>query len=144
VTQPLADVDATAMAIAYLGNHPDVVAALGGSTSGRVAGTNRPPYPRIVITDPPGDDGDLIWRLSPALQVEVLGDIDGGTGKAALRKILYTVLGVLRQWPTIAFGPGQPVVTMVTPAAGGGWIPLGNGQSRYVATVRLTVHPPTP
>jgi hypothetical protein len=140
VVTPLVDADPVALAVAYLASHPDVTAAHGAT--GRVDGRNRQPYPRTVITDPPGSDGALRWLTLPTLQVEVLGDVDGRPGKAVLRRILYTVLGALMDWPSMPVTGAQPVVTDVTSRVGGGWVPLGNGQPRYVATVQIGLHPP--
>lgn len=101
---------------------------------------NEPPYPCIVLTDPPGSDLGLRHLVAPLLQVEALGDPDGSPGKPALRRLLYTVLEELKALPDQRFGPGETVVTEVESSAGGGWSPLPTGQPRYLATVRLYMH----
>lgn len=102
---------------------------------------NDPPYPCIVLTDPPGSDLGLRHLIAPLLQVEVIGDPDGTPGKPALRRLLYTVLEELAALPDQNYGPGQPVVTHVESSAGGGWSPLPTGQPRYLSTLRLYMHP---
>lgn len=141
---PLTEVDAAGLAIAYLSGHPDVAAVFAayGGTAGRVAGVNRPPYPRITVSDPPSGPGLLRWLVSPSVQIEVIGDLDGTPGKAALYRIAMTVVGALVQWPDATFTSDDPVVTYVT-AQMPGWMPLPTGQPRYVSTATVWLHPPT-
>ena len=141
----LADTDVLALARRFLVAHTGVTEALGGE--GRVASLNEPPYPRIRLSDPPGLDRNLKHLIAPILQIEVLGD-PGLTGqKPALRRILYKALQALEglpeaqatgQWERIA---GEPVCTFVESTGGGGYVPEPTGQPRYLATVRLYVHP---
>jgi hypothetical protein len=140
---PLTEVDPAALGISYLSGHPDVVAALAayGGTAGRVAGVNRPPFPRITVSDPPSGFGRLVWLVSPALQIEVIGDLDGTPGKAALYKLAMTAVGALVQWPEQTFGPDDAVITQVV-AQMPGWMPLPTGQPRYVSTATVWMHPP--
>lgn len=135
---PLVEVDPAALAIAYLVAHDDVRAALG---VGLVGGVNRPPYPRVVVSDPPGDDRYLTWLIAPTLQIEAIGDLDGTPGKAALRRLAMTVVGALAEWPSAPAIEGQPVITEVRSIGGLGWMPLPTGQPRYVATLRAWIHP---
>lgn len=135
----LSDVDPVRIARAWLLQRPVVTAALGGPD--RVGPYNEPPYPRVVLTDPPGDDRDMLHLIAPLLQIEVLGDFDGSTGKPMLRKIMYKVLAELREIPSRPVEAGDPVITNVASSAGVGWSPLGNGQPRYVTTVRMHGHP---
>ena len=104
---------------------------------------NDGPYPCVVLTDPPGDDRDLQHLVAPILQIEVIGDLDGTVPPATLRRILYTVLARIKELPDQEFAAGEPVVTHVTSAGGGGWVPLPNGQPRYISTVTMFMHPPT-
>ena len=141
----LADTDVVALSRRFLAAHPGVTEALGGE--GRVASLNEPPYPRVRLTDPPGDDRDLTHLIAPLLQVEVLGD-PGLTGqKPELRRAMYRVLQALRDLPEQqALGEwtreaGEPVCTAVTSTGGGGYVPEPTGQPKYIATVRLYVHP---
>ncbi len=128
-------------ALAWLSAHPDLTAEIGAS--GRVGAYNEPPYPRLRILDTPGgDDRDLTWLIAVELQVEALGDLDGSPGKAQLRRILYTALGLLRELPGQAPEPGDPVITHVGVSRSGGWVPEPSGQPRYLAAVRLWSHPP--
>lgn len=126
--------------LTWLGSHAAVLAALGGS--GRVGARNEPPYPRLVVTDPPGgDDRQLLWLMVTAVQVEAVGDLDGTPGKAALNGLLYTALGALVELPDQATPPDGPVITAVRSSVAGGWSPLPTGQPRYVATVLVYSHP---
>lgn len=141
----LADTDVVALARRYLAAHPGVTEALGGE--GRVASLNEPPYPRIRLSDPPGDDRGMTHLIAPLLQVEVLGD-PGVTGqKPLLRRALYRALQALSGLPEAqALGEwgrieDEPVVTAVTSTGGGGYVPEPPNQPRYLATVRLHVHP---
>jgi len=139
----LAAADGLAAARAWLLSHPGVTAALGGPD--RVGPRNEPPFPRVRLTDSPGTDRDLRWLLATDMTVHVLGDYDGTPGKAELRRILYTVLGALTELPSAdQSGAGVPIVTSVISTAGGGWSPEPSGQPRYVASVRVYIHPPFP
>jgi hypothetical protein len=141
---PLVEVDPAALAITYLSGHPDVAAAFAayGGAAGRVAGVNRPPYPRITVADPPSGSQLLTWHVSTWVAIEVIGDLDGTPGKSALRHIAMTVIGALAQWPDATFEPDDPVITQVM-AQIPGWAPLGTGQPRYVGTATVWLHPPT-
>ncbi|HEY1668518.1 MAG TPA: hypothetical protein VGG54_22735 [Trebonia sp.] len=129
----------------WLGQHQAVAAAI---TPGHVSMWNEPPWPDLVVTDTTaGADGDLIWLTSPEIQLEAYGDLDGNPGKAALRKLVYTALGALMElcsapYPYEGAPDGSPVVTWVQSSRAGGYVPLPSGQPRYVAAVRLFVHPP--
>lgn len=126
--------------LAWLSGHAAVTAALGGT--GRVGARNVPPYPRLIITDPPGgDDRQLLWLMSKAVQVEAVGDLDGTPGKAALNAILYTALGVLVDLPDQPTPSGGPVITAVRSSVAGGWSPLPSGQPRYIAQIQVFAHP---
>lgn len=141
----LANTDVVALARRYLLDQPEVVAAMGGE--GRVDSLNMPPYPRVRLNDPPGDDRGLTHLIAPVLQVEVLGDPGGGGQKPALRALLYDVLEALVRLPEAqATGEfehldGEPWVTAVTSTGGGGFVPEPPDQPRYIATVRMHVHP---
>ena len=144
---PLVEVDPAALAITYLAGHPDVQAALALwhpalGADGLIAGVNRPPYPRVTVSDPPSGGTNLTWLVTPSLQVDVLGDLDGTPGKAALRQLAMVVVGALWQWPQMAFWPDDPVVTDVRVPLPG-WLPLPTGQPRYVSVLALSIHPPT-
>jgi hypothetical protein len=142
----LADTDVVALARRFLAAHPVLTSELGGE--GRVGSLNEPPYPRIRLNDPPGDDRSLRHLIAPSLQIEVLGDpaVDGQ--KPALRRALYVALEALAGLPEAqAQGdwirlPGEPVVTAVTSTGAGGFIPEPvDNQPRYMATVRVHLHP---
>lgn len=143
----LDEVDPIAVTRPFLTVHPQVVAAftpfLGdGGIDDHITPRNEPPYPHVTLTDPPGDDRSLRHLIAPLMQVEVHGDLDGTHGKPLLRSLLYVILGALVELPDTPAAPGQPVVTNVSSAGGGGWVPEPTGQPRYLATVRLHMHPP--
>lgn len=141
----LADTDVLALSRRFLAAHTGVTEALGGE--GRIASLNEPPYPRIRLNDPPGNDRGMRHLIAPLLQIEVLGE-PGVTGqKPVLRRVLYKALQALEGlpeaqalgvWPLIA---GEPVVTAVESTGGGGYVPEPTGQPRYLATLRFYVHP---
>lgn len=135
----LADVDPVAIARAALLADQRLQDALGDGD--RVGPYNRPPYPRLRLTDVSGDDRYLTHLIAPQLQIEALGDVDGSPGKPALRRILYIALQVLVAIPRTPSLPGEPVVTNVGSTGGGGWSPLPNDQPRYLATVQIHAHP---
>lgn len=138
----LTEADALAVAFARLNSSEAVTSELGGE--GRITDSNTPPYPCVRLIDPPGNDRFAQHLIAPIVQVEVLGDLDGTPGKHVLRRILYTVIDELVDIPNQPVGPGQPVVTSVTPSGGGGWSPEPNGQPRYIATLVMHVHPGAP
>jgi hypothetical protein len=104
-----------------------------------------PPYPRLIISDPPGGSNrGLRWLMSPSVQVEAVGDLDGRPGEAALRRLLFVALADLAAIPDDPTAPGEPVVTAVTADGSAGKVPLPNGQPRYLSTVGVYLHPPQP
>jgi hypothetical protein len=140
VTVDLARADPLPRVMAWLAEHAEVTAVLGGA--GRVGARNEPPYPRLRILDTPGgDDRGLRWLIAPEIQVEAYGDLDGSPGKAALRQILYTALSALMELPDQPPVPGYPIVTQVASSRSGGWVPEPSGQPRYLAAVRVWSHP---
>lgn len=137
----LTEADPVAVLRPWILASPEVENVLGGPD--RVHAEHRPPYPCVVLTDPPGSDLGLRHLIAPIVQVEVIGDPDGTPGKPALRRALYTVLQRIRDLPdTVQSDPTQAVVTAVVSTGGGGWSPLPTGQPRYLATVQVYLHPP--
>jgi hypothetical protein len=116
----------------------------GGDVSEHFTDRNEPPYPHVRLLDPPGSDRGLQHGLAPLLQIEVLGDLDGSHSKPLLRRILYVILGALAELPDIPAQPGQSVVSYVESSGGGGYVPEPTGQPRYIATVRMHMHPGVP
>lgn len=145
--QNLAAADPVPLVTWWLGQHPAVTSALGGT--GHVSMNNVAPWPCLRLTDTTaGSDGDLRWFISPAIQLEAYGDMDGTPGKAALRNLLYTALGALMElaeaaYPYAGAPAGSPVVTWVASSRAGGWVPLPDGQPRYIGAARIYCHPPT-
>lgn len=136
----LADVDPFPTVITHLGNHVVVTENLGGP--GRVGDANKPPYPRIRVSDPPGGRENLqSWVIGVPVRLEALGTLDGPTvGKAQLRRILYVALGALTELPDVPVEDGQVIITDVGSSIAGGYVPLADGRPRYVATVMVTAH----
>lgn len=136
----LARVDPLPRLTAWLSGHPAVVAALDG---GAVGPRNEPPYPCLRVLDPAGGDyRNLQWLVSVDIQLEAYGDLGGHPGKSALRRLLNTALGALAELPDAAAPPAGPVITAIASVPGGGWLPEpGTGQPRYIATVRVHLHP---
>jgi hypothetical protein len=64
---------------AELGLGPD------DDASAHIGSRNVPPYPRLIISDPPGGSNrGLRWLMSPSVQVEAVGDLDGRPGEVPL------------------------------------------------------------
>lgn len=137
----LADVDPVAFARAWLLESERLTDALGGGD--RLRARNTPPYPMIRLTDPPGNDRTLRHLIAPVVQIEALGDPDGSPGKPALRRILYIALAELERLPERPVrAADKAVCTMVESTGGGGFVPLPpSDQPRYIATVRMYMHP---
>lgn len=137
----LVDADPAAAVIAYLDAQLAVQEALGGT--GRISARNEPPYPHLGVTDTPGgSDRNMRWLIAPEITLNLWGDLDGSPGKAALRRIFYTILQALRDMPDQPAAPGQPVVTFVQSTGAGGWSPEPTTQPRYLGRVQLFMHPP--
>lgn len=136
----LADADPVATALAWLQAHSAVLAAFGGVT--HISGLNEPPYPHLrVAASPGGEDGDLVWVVSPEVLVETYGDLDGSPGWAALRRLHYVALLAAKELPGRTHTTATTVVTDVRPASSAQPLPLPLGQPRWVSTLRLTMHP---
>lgn len=141
----LVDTDVLALTRRYLLSLPSVTEVLGGE--GRVGPRNEPPYPMLRLTDPPGDDRSLNHLIAPLVQFEMYGDPAATGQKPMLRKALYRVLQEMGRLPERqALGEfehreHEPWVTNVGSTGGGGYVPEPTGQPRYIATLRLHVHP---
>lgn len=141
----LVDTDVLALTRRYLLTLDSVSEVLGGQ--GRVGPRNEPPYPMLRLTDPPGDDRALNHLIAPLVQFEMYGDPAATGQKPLLRKALYRVLSEMALLPErqatreFEHRDGEPWVTAVVSTGGGGWVPEPSGQPRYLATLRLYVHP---
>jgi hypothetical protein len=132
--------DPSALLLRTLSGDSGLRAALGGAD--RVGGSNAPPYPRLLVTDQPGGAiGPSQWRVTTEYLLELFGDPDGTMGRARLRVIMLTALGVAATLPYAATRPGDPVVTDVTFLGSGGYSPAATGQKRYIAQVTVMSHP---
>jgi hypothetical protein len=139
VAHPLVALDALSVVRAHLIADPDVLAALGGPD--RVGGRNAPPFPRVLLTDPPGgDDRGHVHLVERVVQIATLGDPADEIAKADLAQIHRTVVASVYALPTVTPSPGTPVVTWVR-GSGGGFSPEPTGQRRYLSTLVLSMHP---
>jgi hypothetical protein len=134
-TADLAAADPLAAARTWLLSHPAI--------TWPIESRNQAPYPCVVLTDPPsGSMRGARWLIAPELTLHALGDPDGSTGKAELRRILVVTLSALIELPDYPTAPGAPVVTNVESSGSVGWSPEPTGQPRYVTSVRMYMHPP--
>lgn len=132
--------DPAAFIVRYLAQHPVLLEALGGP--GRVGPRNRPPYPRVVVTDQPGGQiRPTVWAIDTEYLFEIMGDPDGSQGRQQLRAIMLTVEGLMAELPAAAREPGDPVVTAVSFYGSGGFTETADRQKRYIATATVTSHP---
>lgn len=130
----LAKADPIARIVSFLSD-AEGLTALG---VGGVGADNEPPYPAIVVSDPPGGSaGRGIHLVSTAVQFEVLGSPDHTIGRQQIKTIAYTVIDVLRTLPEQPYDAQWPVITDLTFSTPG-WSPLPTGQPRYL--FRATVH----
>lgn len=130
----LSKADPTARVVAFL-SAPDALAASGAKV---VGATNEPPYPCVVVSDPPGGDAGLGRHLiSTTLLFEVLGSRDETIGRSAVKAVAFATIDLLRTLHEQPYDPDWPVITNVTFSTPG-WSPLPTGQPRY--TFRATVH----
>lgn len=130
----LARADPVARIVSFLADSP-ALAALGCTN---VSADNTPPYPCLVVSDPPGGSaGRGLHLISTVVQIEACGSPDGTIPRSVVKACALTAIDVLRTLPEQAYDPQWPVITELlfsTP----GWSPLPNGQSRYL--FRATVY----
>lgn len=109
-----------------------------------ITAENEPPYPALIISDPPGGNaGGGLWLASHVVQVEAVGDPQRTIERAAVKRIAYAALAVVASLPDAAHAEGSqsPVITSVT-AATPGWSPMPTGQNRYLFRATVHSHPP--
>ncbi len=139
----LADADPVGAVTGWLAGHPDlgVLQAAEATGAGRWVGvTNAPPFPRLRITDTGADLRALRGPSDVTLSVEVLGDLDGRPGKAALRRFAVACVEALDE-VTERPDVGGCVFSRMT-VGGPYWSPLPPGnQPRYVFTATLRYRP---
>ena len=106
-----------------------------------VSAHNEPPYPCIVVSDPPGGDvGRGQWIVRTAVQIEVMGAPDGSVARSTLKAVAYAAIARLASLPEAPYDPFWPTITDVT-AAAPGWSPMPSGQGRYLFRATVTSHP---
>jgi hypothetical protein len=145
----LAAADPVAVVVARLRGSDKVKTELGftadDDVDDHIGLRNVVPYPRLIVSDPPGGSlRGLRWLMSPIVQVEAVGDLDGRPGAAALRRLLLVALQEVAGVPETPSMPGEPVVTNIGADGSLGWVPLPNGQPRYLSSVQVFLHPPLP
>lgn len=138
---PLAAADPVAAMLAWLRAHPAVLAEFGEAA--RISGRNESPYPRLAVSPSAGGhDGDLLWLITPEIELVTYAALDGTPGQAALRRMHYTALQAAAE--VVAAAPtGQPVISAVRPSSAARYRaePL-SGQPAWRSTLLITVHPP--
>lgn len=137
----LADADAVAEVLTHVTADAALVAALGGTDhiSGRIEG----PWPHLVIEPGFGGDlRDLLSSVEPDVNVSVIGPPDETVGSAALWRLTMQTLASIRRMPDRDHQPGRAVVSNVRLTGGLTKQPLTSGQTRWQATVNVTISPP--
>lgn len=141
--------DAEAELVGYLAADADAQEVLALTSDGLAnvtAGDPAGPWPacRVYVT-PAGSDRQLRWDIEPEVQVE-LWDAPAEAdqlGPAECRRRLYVLLGRIRAMADRDHQPGQVVVSRVTSAVPGTLLPdPTSGQPRWLATLRVVLHPP--
>ena len=138
----LVDADAVPLILRFLRAHAAVLEQFGGDPK-RIGTSTKPPFPRLVIRPSGGSpQGQTLWRTEQDMTLHVYADRAGVPGDSALRRALAVVLVALGDLPYApVIDPQAAVVSMVaqtTPPT-----PLYDpARPRWMAGVRLTVHPP--
>ncbi|GAA4209402.1 hypothetical protein GCM10022252_75880 [Streptosporangium oxazolinicum] len=141
IAEDLARTDPLPRILDWVGSHPAVLGVFGGAQD-RVGAYSKRPYPRLRITDVPGGTDDMLTRLMAVrVQVEALGEVDGGPGKEELRRIFYTAVGALGELPAAEPTVEGPVIVRIRPAQAGGYLPEADGRPRYLGQVTVWCHP---
>lgn len=139
----LADADPVGAATGWLAGHTRLIELHEqlATGEGRWVGTlNAPPFPRLRIADSNADLRAMTGLQDVTLSFDVLGDLDGRPGKAALRRFAVATLEALAE---ITEQPhvGGCVFSRITPG-GPYWSPLAPGsQPRYVVSATLRFRP---
>jgi hypothetical protein len=148
----LADADAVAVVIDWLGSHDRLTTALTALDIGEVDGADHisgipeAPWPHVVVTEGAGGDlGDLRYWSIPEVQIEVFDDYEGSTGEAEIIRIAkIAVMAVRELTERVDVPPGEPVVPYVRATSGLFPEPAETGQNRAVVTLALTIRPGIP
>uniref|UniRef100_UPI003F49A5E7 hypothetical protein n=1 Tax=Nonomuraea sp. CA-251285 TaxID=3240002 RepID=UPI003F49A5E7 len=125
--------------VGWLLAHPAVTAALGGPD--RVSADNEGPYPHLQVTDVGGNYRAAQWLVATDIQVEALADLDGGTDRATLKRLMLLACAAVAELPEHPAPLGGPVISQVESQGARGWVPLASGQGRYLTILRVWSHP---
>lgn len=138
----LHDADAVSELLTHFKSDPLVLEAIGGPD--HISGLIEGPWPHLVVQ--PGVGGDLrdldSAAIEPDVLVDVIGPFDGTVGPAELWRIAMKVLLSAKALPEADHVPGRLVVSKVRVTGGLTKQPLASGQTRWQATVHLTVSAP--
>ncbi|HET9656745.1 MAG TPA: hypothetical protein VFP72_15440 [Kineosporiaceae bacterium] len=145
-----ADADPVSIALAHLRTDSTVLAAFGGAD--HISGLVEAPWPHLRVTQGPGGSlRDLRWALTSDVILEVYGAPDGSPGDAEMRRLGMRAVLAVKALQDKVYGPAEPVVSRVVPATNlapspvtgvGNLMELATGQSRWTATLTLTLRPP--
>lgn len=143
MTDPVADVDPVAIAVAELKAATDLLAEFGDGGADHVSGLNEPPYTHLQVQPSSGgDDGRLLWTVSGEVNVLAWAYPDGRPGRAQLRRLLYLAVTHLARMPDRPHVPGRPVVVDAVAIGTGRFTPdAATGQLCWAHTLRITAHP---
>lgn len=139
----LADADPVGAATGWLAGHERLTALQAELATGEgrwVGVLNAPPFPRLRIADSNTDLRYLTGLMDVTLTIDVLGDLDGRPGKAALRRFAVAVIEALDEL-TVHPRVGGVVFSRLT-VSGPAWSPLPpTNQPRYVLTATMRARP---
>jgi hypothetical protein len=138
VAGDLTDADAVAIARAYLAADPRIVGAFPGTPTDR----QEAPYPCLRLVPGAASVDGLAWLSTQDVAVEVYDWVDNRTGDAELRRLTTLACVALRDLPELPYTATDPVVSQVDIASMPTRLPVTGGHNRWVATVRVYVHPP--
>lgn len=136
----LARTDGLAVLLAALRSDGTVLAEFGSADA--VTGLVEPPYPHLAVTAGGTDVDDSGWRSVQEAQIAVYADRQRSPGSAELRRLLAVAIEVARGLPDRTYLDDEPVVTFVQVGSGPLYLPETGGSDRWLATVRLHMHPP--
>jgi hypothetical protein len=145
-TWALADNDPVAAVLSWLRSHQplmDRFDALRTGEGDQVGGVNTPPFPRIVVDDPPGADMRYVRHLvNLNLSIQVLADVDGNPSLGDLWPLATGVVEALRDLTEQPAVGDCTFVLLDNPTVGHSTLPIG--QERYLVNATLWWHPAFP
>lgn len=140
--EQFAAADPLPVVLAWLRQHPTVLAAIGGPE--HISGVMEAPWPHLRVTSGPGGDlRDMTWETVSEVTLEVYGDPSGWPGPAELRRLLLLAARVCVDIPHHDGATGHPVISDVGPSGVVAVTPLLTGQQRWTLGLLVTSHPAT-